>query len=263
MSDFQQNANKVKENFNKAVEVATNYDYKEKAKDVAENIKNFDYKGEAENIKQGGIKYFWDKYKKAVIVGITSILLLIIVINLFGDGITETTNGNRHFSMTKDEFSQDYNDLYYELTESDLYDPDEYPRLNEEYCVVFTPSAAEIEEYPHMTTIYEYDTTLYASGITETKNSTLAVETDDNENIIAIIVSRGSSALQTQTALESYILTDCAAALSIIADMDMEDAKRAMDKVAAGSGVGEEGNCQYLFNESNGKTSCIIRVNNQ
>ena len=164
-------------------ETVSNYDYKEKAKEISETIKSYDYIGEAENIKKGGFKYFWNKHKKLSTVAIAVVLVLIIMTKFTGGGITEKSNGYRCFSMTKTEFAQEYNDVYYKLSGSDMYNPSKYPRLDEERCKTYEPNSTDVEVYPNMKVLYEYDTTLY-SAYGQGKNSVLDISTDENENIV-------------------------------------------------------------------------------
>ena len=242
-------------------ETVSNYDYKEKAKEISETIKSYDYIGEAENIKKGGFKYFWNKHKKLSTVAIAVVLVLIIMTKFTGGGITEKSNGYRCFSMTKTEFAQEYNDVYYKLSGSDMYNPSKYPRLDEERCKTYEPNSTDVEVYPNMKVLYEYDTTLY-SAYGQGKNSVLDISTDENENIVTLVVTRGTSTLGTEEAMNSFISVDCVAALCSLTGKSNSEALKLIDKVASDGIVEKEDNYEYLFSEGDGKTSFIIRVAN-
>lgn len=96
--DYKSKADELKSKAGDIVDKAKNYDYKEKAEEITDNIKNFDYeekakqvsdtvknydyKGEAENIKNGGIKYFWNKHRKLSIILIIFVIAVVIIPNL-------------------------------------------------------------------------------------------------------------------------------------------------------------------------------------
>ena len=83
--DYKGKAEELKEKAAETVEKAKAYDYEAKAKEMSETVKNYDYKSEAENIRNGGIKYFWNKHKKLAIIVL--VVLIIGVIKLFsGNG---------------------------------------------------------------------------------------------------------------------------------------------------------------------------------
>ncbi len=83
--DYKGKAEELKEKATETVEKAKAYDYEAKAKEMSETVKNYDYKSEAENIRNGGIKYFWNKHKKLAIIVL--VVLIIGVIKLFsGNG---------------------------------------------------------------------------------------------------------------------------------------------------------------------------------
>ena len=109
--------------------------------------------------------------------------------------------------------------------------------------------------------MYEYDTTLY-SGYGQSKNSVLDIQTDENGNIITVVVTRGSSALGTDEAMKAFVSVDCTAALSSLTGKSNSEALKLIDKVASDATVEKENGYEYHFFEADGKTSFIIRVAN-
>lgn len=70
-----------KEKAKEITNAVKNFDYEEKAKEISDSVRNYDYKGEAENIKKGGFKYFWGKYKRLCIIAILVLVCISIFLN--------------------------------------------------------------------------------------------------------------------------------------------------------------------------------------
>ena len=96
--------------------------------------------------------------KRSRKLSIIALLLVFVFImpNLMGCDGTEEEYVQTE--MTKEEFVESYNDIFYELSGSEMYDPSKYPVLDEALCTIKTPETEAVEMYPDVTGVYEYET---------------------------------------------------------------------------------------------------------
>ncbi|MGM9551078.1 MAG: hypothetical protein ACI3XA_02370 [Clostridia bacterium] len=259
--DCKDKAEEAKEKVADMADKVKSYDYKSKAKEVSETVKNYDYKSEAENIKKGGIKYFWNRHKKLSIIAIAVVLLFVVIPNFMGNGVTEKTGGYVHFEMTKNEFVKKYNNVFYDLSGSEMYNPSKYPVLDENFCSKKNPEAEAVEMFPNVVAVYDYDTTLYTE-FGQMKNAAVSVYVDGNDNVVSVVVSRSRMALGTEEASEAFVKRDCASVLSAITGESGSACAKKVDKLASKGDIEKEGDYEYLFVSTDAIWSFVVRVVN-